>query len=69
MSRRLPASTAADLLRALRRAGFTVERIHSYEGIGVAASPQPARPRVTAAPVRRTVGDLGNAARAGLRPS
>jgi predicted RNA binding protein YcfA (HicA-like mRNA interferase family) len=27
MSRRLPALTAADLLRALRRAGFTVERI------------------------------------------
>lgn len=26
MSRRLPALTAADLLRALRRAGFTVER-------------------------------------------
>ena len=27
MSRRLPALTAADLLRALRRAGFTVERV------------------------------------------
>jgi predicted RNA binding protein YcfA (HicA-like mRNA interferase family) len=27
MSRKLPALTAADLLRALRRAGFTVERI------------------------------------------
>ncbi len=27
MSRRLPALTAADLLRALRRAGFSVERI------------------------------------------
>ena len=27
MSRRLPALSAADLLRALRRAGFTVERI------------------------------------------
>jgi predicted RNA binding protein YcfA (HicA-like mRNA interferase family) len=33
MSRKLPALTAADLLRALRRAGFTVERIkgsHHY---------------------------------------
>ena len=27
MSRRLPALSAADLLRALRRAGFTVERV------------------------------------------
>ena len=33
MSRRLPALSAADLLRALRRAGFTVERVkgsHHY---------------------------------------
>ena len=27
MSRRLPALSAADLLRALRRAGFTIERL------------------------------------------
>jgi predicted RNA binding protein YcfA (HicA-like mRNA interferase family) len=27
MSRKLPALTAADLLRALRRAGFTIERV------------------------------------------
>ena len=54
--------------RLQRRFGFTVERIHSYEGIGVAASGQPVRRHVTTAP-RRAVGDLGTAARVGLRPA
>ena len=55
--------------RLQRRFGFTVERLHSYEGIGVAASRQPVRARVAAAPGRRKVVDLGNAARTGLRPA
>lgn len=40
MSRRLPALTAADRLRALRRAGFTVERIKaSHHHLRKAESP------------------------------
>ena len=55
--------------RLQRRFGFTVERIHSYEGIGVAASFEPVRRRVATAPGRRSVNGLGNAARVGLRPA
>ena len=40
MSRKLPALTAADLLRALRRAGFPVERIKgSHHHLRKAESP------------------------------
>ena len=54
--------------RLQRRFGFTVEQIHSYEGIGVAASRPPAAQR-TASAARRRVGDLGTAAMIGLRPA
>ncbi len=40
MSRKLPALTAADLLRLLRRAGFTVERVKgSHHHLRKAESP------------------------------
>ncbi len=55
--------------RLQRRFGFTVERIHSYEGIGVAALAQATGRAARVGAARSAVRDLGVAARMGVRPA